>query len=60
MKQRACKECCRITDLDVCVICKSPTSTDWLGYVSIIDPENSEVAKKLNITTKGKFALRVR
>jgi DNA-directed RNA polymerase subunit E" len=60
MKERACKECSRITNLDVCVVCKSPTSSDWLGYVSIIDPENSEVAKKLNITTKGKFALRVR
>lgn len=60
MKEKACKECGIITDLDVCVICKSPTSQDWLGYVSIIDPENSEVAKKLNIKTKGKFALRVR
>jgi DNA-directed RNA polymerase subunit E" len=60
MKDRACKECSRITNLDVCVICKSPTSSDWLGYVSIIDPENSEVAQKLNITIKGKFALRVR
>jgi len=60
MKERACKECRRITNLNVCVVCKSPTSSDWLGYVSIIDPENSEVAKKLNITANGKFALRVR
>lgn len=60
MKERACKECGRISNLDICVVCKAHTSTDWLGYVSIIDPENSAVAKKLNITAKGKFALRVR
>lgn len=60
MKERACKECGRITNLDICVVCKSPTSTDWIGYVSIIDPEKSEVSKKLNINANGKYALRVR
>lgn len=60
MKEKACKQCSRITDLDVCPVCSSATSRDWLGYVSIIDPEKSETGKKLNITTKGKYALRVK
>lgn len=60
MKEKACKECNRLTKLDICVVCKSPTSSNWIGYVSIIDPERSEVSKKLNISAKGKYALRVR
>lgn len=60
MKEKACKECGKVTSGDVCVICKTPTSNDWIGYVSIIDPETSEIAKKLNINMKGKYALRVK
>ncbi|MDI6654293.1 MAG: transcription elongation factor subunit Spt4 [Candidatus Hydrothermarchaeota archaeon] len=60
MKEKACKECSRVTELDVCVVCKTPTSPNWMGYVSVIDPEKSEVAKKLNIAAKGRYALRVR
>lgn len=60
MKEKACKECKRITNLDVCVVCKQPTSTSWMGYVSVIDPEKSEISKKLGIPAKGKYALRVR
>jgi DNA-directed RNA polymerase subunit E" len=60
MKEKACKECNRLTNLDICTLCKSPTSQDWIGYVRIVDPESSEVAKRLHITTKGKFALKVR
>ena len=60
MKEKACKECNRLTESDVCAVCKAPTSHEWLGYVSIIDPERSEVAGKLNIKMKGRYALRVR
>lgn len=60
MKEKACKECGRVTTLDVCTICKTPTSPDWIGYVTIVDPETSEIAKRLNISTKGKYALRVK
>jgi len=60
MKEKACKECGRVTELDVCVVCKTPTSPNWMGYISVIDPEKSEVAKKLNIAAKGRYALRVR
>jgi DNA-directed RNA polymerase subunit E" len=60
MKEKACKECGRVTQGDVCITCRTPTSADWIGYVNIIDPEKSEIAKKLNINAKGKYALRVK
>ncbi|MBU2560595.1 DNA-directed RNA polymerase subunit E'' [archaeon] len=60
MKEKACKECSKVTTMDICTICKAPTSTDWIGYVSIVDPETSEIAKRLNIKIKGKYALRVK
>lgn len=60
MKEKACKECGKLTDGEVCPICRSSTSTDWLGYVAIADPEKSEIAGKLNLKVKGRYALRVR
>lgn len=35
-------------------------SDDWAGYTIVIDPDNSEIAKRLNITKPGKYALKVR
>jgi len=43
------------------VICgTSNLSEDWAGYVVIIDPEHSDIAKKMNITLPGRYALKVR
>jgi len=45
----------------VCRNCKSTDlSDDWIGFVIVIDPENSEIAKKMGIKTSGKYAIRVR
>jgi len=38
---------------------ESNFTTFWRGYVVIVDPENSEIAKKLGTTRPGKFALRL-
>ncbi len=35
-------------------------SDDWTGYVIVLDPNDSEIAKRLNINKPGKYALRVR
>ncbi|NOZ82879.1 MAG: DNA-directed RNA polymerase subunit E'' [Euryarchaeota archaeon] len=61
-KERACRECGRIHTggEDTCVQCGAPTSANWLGYIRILDPEKSEIAEKLGIPTKGKFALRIK
>ena len=34
-------------------------SSDWQGYVIIMDPERSEIAKRLNVEHPGKYALKV-
>lgn len=60
MKEKACRECGKLTDLDICIICKGHTTTDWIGYVAILDPENSQIANKMDIKMKGKYALKVR
>jgi len=60
MMEKACKECHRIVKGTTCVCGSNTLTTDWMGYVIIIDPEKSEIAKKMNITKEGKYALRVR
>ena len=30
MKLNACKECKRLTELDICEICKSKTTKNWI------------------------------
>ena len=43
-----------------CHVCpNSPVTTDWQGFVVILNPERSEVAKRLNITRPGNYALKV-
>jgi len=59
---KACKTCHRIVKSgENCDICKTPTlSDDWHGYVFVLDTENSEIAKKMNIKASGPYALKVR
>ena len=62
-RPRACKVCHTIieSDQNTCPACKSQNlSTDFSGMVIIIDPEGSEIAKKLNVRTPGTYAIRVR
>ena len=56
----ACKKCSYLTGEDPCPICGGQTSKEWQGYLVIMDPERSEIAHKMGITVKGKYALRVR
>lgn len=58
--KKACLRCKRVTDDDICPICKSSTSDNWSGSLIIIDPSTSKIAKELGIMTPGEFALRVR
>jgi DNA-directed RNA polymerase subunit E" len=48
-------------DIEICPNCGSKDfSKDWRGYLLIIDPTKSQLAKKAGITLPGKYALRVR
>ena len=63
----ACGECNRIlpdpenkNDVVQCKHCpNAPVTTDWQGYVIILNPERSEVAARLNVTSPGTYALKV-
>ncbi|CAI8163284.1 MAG: Uncharacterised protein [Methanobacteriota archaeon] len=58
----ACSECHLILadGIDQCSRCPSaPVSSDWSGYVVVLDPKRSEIATKLNIPLPGNYALKV-
>jgi DNA-directed RNA polymerase subunit E" len=57
---RACKKCHKLTEEDVCAVCTGPTSQYWSGYLAILDPDKSEIARKMNIKVPGEYALKVR
>ena len=59
VKQKACKMCNRVYEGDKCPACGSKEFTDnFKGKTIILNPENSEVAKKLNIKEKGIYAIK--
>ena len=59
-RQMACRKCKFVTMGKVCPACKSSDlSPDWNGVVLVVDPSNSQIAKTLGITEKGKYALKV-
>ncbi|MGB9959364.1 MAG: transcription elongation factor subunit Spt4 [Candidatus Bathyarchaeales archaeon] len=61
MSEKACTTCHMITSGNMCPKCKTANlSDDFSGLVIIFDPENSEIAKAMNIKEKGRYALKVR
>ena len=61
MSEQVCRECHRIISGQTCPICNSSNlSSDWSGMVIIIDPERSEIAKKIDVKVADKYALKVR
>lgn len=58
--EKACKNCHRLVKGNICPICKtSELTSSWKGYVVVMDPSKSEVAKMLKIEVPGKYALRI-
>jgi DNA-directed RNA polymerase subunit E" len=58
---KACKKCKILTDKKKCPICGSTElSKKFSGSVIIIDPEESEMAEKIEATIKGKYVVRVK
>lgn len=60
-KEKACRTCRLIVDDEkTCPGCGGNAfTTFWRGYIVIIKPEESEMAKKMGITKPGKYALRL-
>jgi len=61
VKEKACRNCRKIVEEEkVCPVCGNTTfTTFWRGYVVIVNPEQSEIAKRMGINTIGKYALRL-
>ncbi len=58
--QKVCKSCKRVVKGNVCEICKRNEFTrNWKGVVQVLDTD-SEVARTLEITVPGKYALRIK
>lgn len=60
-KQKACKICKTIYEGEKCPKCESKESTDsFKGRIIVLNPEKSEIASKLNLKSKGNFAIKVK
>ena len=58
----ACGECHLVLNDGVDQCPRHPSanvSSDWTGYVIIIQPERSEIAERLKVEQPGKYALKV-
>jgi DNA-directed RNA polymerase subunit E" len=61
LSEKACTNCHFITKENVCPKCRSTSfSEDYSGLVVMFDPDNSAIAKAMNIKEKGRYALKVR
>ncbi|MFQ6135233.1 MAG: transcription elongation factor subunit Spt4 [Nitrososphaerales archaeon] len=59
-REHACRKCKSLSSGKVCPVCGSTDlSSEWSGLIVILDPEKSEVAKTLDISKSGRYALRV-
>ena len=60
-KEKACKICNAIYEGEKCPKCEAKESTEgFKGRVVVLDPEKSEIAKKLKIKNKGNYAIKTR
>jgi len=60
-KEKACKICKKIYDEGECPKCGSKESIEgFKGRIVVVNPEKSEIAQKLNIKSKGNFAIKTR
>nr|HDO81463.1 DNA-directed RNA polymerase, subunit E'' [Candidatus Bathyarchaeota archaeon] len=61
MRERACRTCKLLVRGQMCPECKSYSlSDDYGGLLIVFDPEGSQIARRLDIKKKGKYALKVR
>ena len=61
MVEKACRECKKIFEGNICPNCRSKNySEDFGGIIVIADVKNSKIAETLKITKEGKYATRIR
>ncbi len=58
---RACKKCKRITVEKVCPVHgEEKTTTDWMGFIYIVEPKVSSIADRAGTDMPGMYAIKVR
>lgn len=61
MKRKICKKCKIFVEGSECPICKeNQFLTAWKGRIAVVDPERSEIGKKIGIKNKGEYAIKVK
>ena len=59
--KKVCKKCKIFVEGSECPLCKGNIfSESWKGRINVVDAEKSEIAKKISITSKGEYAIKVR
>jgi len=59
--KKACKKCKIIFSGERCPICNNINFTDsWKGRIIMINPSESEIAKKLKIFKEGEYAIKTK
>lgn len=59
MAKLMCPKCKRLTSTSTCPVHKDAKLVEsWKGRIIIVEPENSELAKKINISEAGEYALK--
>ncbi len=58
--KKVCKKCKIFVKGNECPICHGTDfSTTWKGRIYVLDPEKSEIAKKLGIKKEGEYAIAI-
>ena len=61
MKKKVCKKCRIFVEGTECHLCKgNQFSTNWQGRIFILDPNKSMIAREMELTAKGEYAIKVR
>ena len=59
--KKVCLKCKLFVEGNTCPVCKENKFSDnWKGRIYVVDPNKSEIAKKINITVKGEYAIKVK
>ena len=60
MKKKICKNCKLFVEGSECPLCKgNQFVSNFKGRIDVVDVEKSEIAKKMNLKTKGEYAIKI-
>jgi len=61
MVEKACTNCHLLTTENICPNCRSSSfTTDWSGIAIVVDPQRSEIGKRIGAKKRGRYAIKVR